>query len=245
MGKGLAVDASIELRPAPWRAVLGVCLAVTGVIVAASLLVPLATGGRVGGAYLSVDEELSLPAAWSVSLFAATSLTAALLTLLSARTERRTATGWGGVALLTALMALDEGTSIHERLARLADWIVPGHGFHFGWLVVGIPLGLLVLGAVAYLTASLPRVSRRLLLLGFLVFFSGAVGVETVSSTLLGQEVFTREDVPYRILTHLEELLEFVGTSLMLAGPVAALSWGRDEGALVLTLRGEGPASRS
>lgn len=218
-------------------------MAVNAVLSLLSFLVPLLTGGRLGGAYLSVDQELSLPTAWTVVMLGGAAGGSALLAWLARHRSRPVATAWAGVGALAALMALDEGTMLHDRAFRIADWILPGHGIYFGWLLLGVPVAVVVIGLLLWLAAFLPRLPRRLLVLGFGIFFAGAIGVESLTSALLSREVVSMGSLPYAGLAHVEEFLELTGVALILSSPLAAVAVGQTAGGLFLRERAHESAS--
>lgn len=195
----------MDLHPRCARRLLGVCVAVTLAVVAASAavyaLVDRSTHGRLFD-YFYVGTEMNLPTWWNVMLLAGAALAAAGAAALYAR-ER---VGWAAVAAATAFLSLDEGSRLHEN----AGLLVRGLGVPtFGWVVVGAviaPLGLLVL---ALLTRRLPRTTRRTLGLLAGLYVAAALGLETLGGYLLGQG----HSGAFFALAHVEEALEMVAAA--------------------------------
>ena len=88
--------------------------------------------------------------------------------------------------------------------------------------MLGVPVAV---GAVVFLVVmirGMPRLPRILLLTGLGVFFTGAVGVE-VTQVLTMDYIGGQYSWPHFALWHIQELLEKLGSSLLVAAAVAAV----------------------
>ena len=181
---------------------------------------------------LDVDAEASLPTTFSVLLWAG--LTAVLVVLAVLR--RLSGQSWGAhlaLAAVAGLLTLDEGSSLHEELARITGQFVDGGSVPtFEWLLPGVVV-VLAVGAVLLRLARevAPSLRRRLVVAG-VVFLAGAVGFEALSGFFytvtpvpdLPQDLRGPQTPVYRVLNGLEEGLEMAGALLALRAGLLALS---------------------
>lgn len=172
-------------------------------------------------ARLSVDSELSVPT-W-VSAFLA--LVAALLAVVIARaqTARRSQTAWYGLALVMALVSLDEVAALHELLLQglhiLVKFSEQQSLLSNAWLIL-LPF-IVVAGAVAMrlIKGHLPAATFGRFCTAAAIYLSGALVVEYLSAPadkshlayLLGVVIF-------------EEGLEYLGLWLLIRAGLLHIS---------------------
>lgn len=229
-----------------WSRPLAAALAVSLLITGLSFVLPVVLGlswddwQHRARSWFDVGNEGNLPTWWNTALLVASAALCAAVSAMHRFTGGRRWAAWASLALITGLLSLDEASGLHERLRHLADLVIPDHGFTFAWLVVGIPLALAVLVIAALLARRLVRPARRLFLGGLLVLLAGAVGLETTNDLLVraqGGEIPEGGTLLFHVVYHLEELLELVGASLMLAAPLAALRNGTLSGRFCVVTR--------
>lgn len=190
--------------------------------------------------FFEVNHEVNLAAWWSAGLLllGAVGFTVVGLVRRSLRADRR----WGLLAWLTpsallAAMSLDEFTQIHERAGHVWDALPftgenPLHAFQ--WLILGAPVAVLVIGLLALSAVRLPRRTRALTVSGITVFFLGAIILESLPLLFgIGRSTWT-----YHAVTHAEELVEMIGSSLLVVAPWAHLHLRRAPGSLLVTTDG-------
>ncbi len=224
-------------RAAPWKPVwLGLSTISVLVVLISTLMTPVILGtfpedrSSTLRNYFEVDNEGNLPAWWNSFML----LSAATLLFYAAAlwkwAGRKRWWRWSGLGLMFAAMSLDEATRLHERLARLYRILLGEAPLeHYTWLMLGVPVAV---GAVVFLLAmvyGMPRLPRNLLIAGLAVFFSGAVGVEALQ-VLTMDYIGGQYSWPHFALWHIEELLEKLGSSLLVAAAVAALHDGMTGG---------------
>lgn len=232
-----------DLRVLPWRGPLAAALSISLGIAALSYVMPIALGltwddwqHSVRG-WFDVGNEGNLPTWWNTTLLIAAATLSAAAAVLHRIIGDASWSAWAGLAAVVALLSLDEAAGLHERLRFLSDAVLPQHGFTYSWLVVGIPLGIAVLAAVVLLGRRIERTSRRLFVLGLAVLLAGAVGLETANDLLMqarGGALPEGGSLVFHTIYHLEELLELIGASLLLAAPLASLRVEAADGGLRL-----------
>lgn len=237
-----------EVGPSCWRPVLWTLWAVGLALIGLSALMPVVLGLEPGDrtnavrVFVDVTGERNLPAWWNSGLFLVAGALSLGVGLLRRRDGHRELLLWTGLAALLAAMSLDELTSIHERLPGVYRRLFGENPLeNYAWLMLGIPIAVAVLVFVAWAIRSLPRDTRRLFGAGFLVFFAGAIGMEVLTGALL--PTVGIGSLPYVVLYHVEETLEFLGASLMVVAPLAAgVLRSHPDGGLVLSWN---PGSRT
>lgn len=216
-------------RPSTWwGSTLWFLVAVSVLLVLLSAVVPLALGaGPVDRTspvrvFFDVSGERNLPTWWNSGLLLlAGAFSAGVGTLRrGSRVDGRFAgVAWWGLAVLLCLMSLDEYAGIHERLDGLWRLVVGETPLPaFGWLMLGVPVAV---GVVAFLWVCarvLPAPSTALYVLGIGVFFVGALGAEV----LVVAAGIPLDSWAYVASYHVEELLEFTGSALLVVAPLAA-----------------------
>lgn len=215
-----AIAAGSWVAPARSRSALAgvlVAISLTLVLVSWATLafeVPHFEVGSHGHRLMNVGVEANIPTWWSAMLLAVAGLS--LLVAAAAVFEDQRTAGMSAaiMGLLITAMSVDELSSIHEQLFYVAQRI--SHVFTFNWLVLGLPIGGAVLLIAAFTMKNLPPVQRRYIGIGLVVFFTGALGFEMISSMMAasGDHLGPVGTAVY----HGEEFLEMTGASLMAAG---------------------------
>lgn len=138
------------------------------------------------------------------------------------------ASPWLILGGLFMFFSIDEGQQIHELFVRPAQLLfhVDGGAFGVGWTIFGL-IFLAVACVVLWKPLRyIPSRTKKLLLLATIVFFGGAIGVETIASYVAtdhavamdiinGRPVYNVATyIPFIFLFTLEESLELIGASL-------------------------------
>ncbi|MGM7670023.1 hypothetical protein [Microbacterium sp. A93] len=211
-----------------WGPTLWSLVAVSVVLVLLSAAAPLVLGaGPVDRTspvrvFFDVSGERNLPTWWNSGLLMLAGVLSAAVGLLRRRARVDGRSGWlawCGLALLLALMSLDEYAGIHERLDGLWRLVVGQNPLPaFGWLMLGVPVALGVVVFLWLCARVLPAPSTTLYVLGIGVFFLGALGAEV----LVVAAGIPLDSWAYVASYHVEELLEFTGSALLVVAPLSA-----------------------
>tara|TARA_A100001391_G_scaffold181764_1_gene147896 strand:- start:78 stop:830 length:753 start_codon:yes stop_codon:yes gene_type:complete len=138
------------------------------------------------------------------------------IALLRQQPATKVAPQWYLLAAVSTILSIDEVARIHESVGGtgikmlLGDF---GGAFYWGWVIAGMAFTA-VIGAIClpFLWALPPNTRYRFMTAGF-VFLSGALGCEMIAASIHETE---GAGAPYRLVTMLEETLEFCGVGLFL-----------------------------
>lgn len=175
---------------------------------------------------VDVASERGLPTWFNATLW----LVLGALALAAAWLGRRRA-GWVAFGVIALAAGVDETISVHERLQAIGGPIAQalGLGVVYAWVIPGLLLAAAVAALLWPLVRVLPSATRRLIVLGGVVFLLGAVVLETISGQLVGHfGVITWQNM---LVTHVEELFEKLGLVLAIAGVGCLFSVRRSGGA--------------
>jgi hypothetical protein len=149
----------------------------------------------------NLDRENNIPTAFGSFILIIAALFAALIGQHARRQKEKYATHWLLMAALFSLFALDEAASMHETDTQ---------GFFFyAWVIPGIMIVLALALIFFRFFLQLPRMTQRGLLVAFLLYFGGAIGVEILEGRY--EEVAGEHTPGYAIFTLVEETLEMLG----------------------------------
>ncbi|HEX7028871.1 MAG TPA: hypothetical protein VF268_16645, partial [Gammaproteobacteria bacterium] len=158
------------------------------ILVLASLagqLAPHFTGRSEPVVFLSVDGEQNLPTFFSVLLILAASLLLAVVAVFKKAQRDAYVSYWMLLAIGFLCMAIDEATSLHEKLqgpvGRLLGEDRPAI-FHFAWLAPGIAFVLVTGLLFLKFLLHLPGKTRWLFLTAGGVYLGGAIVMELIGS---------------------------------------------------------------
>lgn len=190
--------------------------------------------------FFEVNHETNLAAWWSSGLLLLGAIGFAVVGLVrrSLRADRPLVLlAWLTPSALLAAMSLDEFTQIHERLGEVWEALpfTPENPLRaFQGLILGVPIAVAVIALLVLVALKLPRRTRALTVVGIVVFFVGAIGLEAVPLVFN----IARASWVYHAVTHMEELTEMIGSSLLIVAPWAHLHLRRAPGSLLVTTDG-------
>jgi len=204
--------------PASPTAILRVMLVVSLAICAVSAITQVAENlgwdypSRHAQRVLDVDEEQAIGAWWgSALLFLGAVLATSAAAASPSRTLRR---GWWALSVFVLLISLDETIALHEVVSqRLRARFDTSGVLHHAWVVPAtLILVVLAVLAVPFVRALTAR-TRRLLLMAGGLFVGGGLGFEVVGGPFKNR--YGEQGLPYMVPTHLEEMLEMAGASVL------------------------------
>jgi hypothetical protein len=177
----------------------------------------------------ATSDEANLPTWFNVVVLAHAASASLIVGFMTRRAPGWPALTWSALAVLLALLSLDDLASLHERLEDIGRRLGGGEGaLHFAWVIPGLVIGAAVVAAVVVVALRLPGRARRYLVAGIGVLIGTALGFELVTGYVLDRSGQGR---PFAVLVTLEELLEAVGAVLLLCAPLATIHVGRrDDG---------------
>lgn len=225
------------------EAAVAVCLVGFVLVGALSLamglgILPVARETRV---MFDVASEANVWTWLSVAVLTTAGYTHLLAAFIRWRERRPLVPVWVMTAATILAMSLDDLATFHERLEPVGEAMGGGDGlFHFSWVVPGMAISLAILMAFTIAVAKLDGYARNYLAGGIGLFFLGAIGLELAGGHVLDAHGY---GVTYVLLNHLEEGLEALGSTFLLAAGIADLPRPmRDAGRL--TARRKNPGSR-
>ena len=159
-----------------------------------------------------VDAEQNIPTLFSVLLlfFAALLLTA--ISVLKKKQMDPDASNWAALAFWLLFMAVDEASSIHEKLTTPVRGLL-GDGpfgiFYFAWVIPGVAVVCILTLYFLRFHLRLPAKTRTTFLVSSALFISGAIGFELVGGRYA--ELYGSENLTYSMIATAEESLEMAG----------------------------------
>jgi hypothetical protein len=161
--------------------------------------------------FFNLDREFNLPTFYgSLTLL----FCALLLRLIAYRKEINQepySKQWKILAVIFAILALDEFTAIHEILIipDLADKLgLPGF-LRPLWVIPATILVIIFISKYWRFTMKLPKTTRFYFILAAIVYIGGALGMEMIGGFYA--EIAHQQSLGYALITVAEEVMEMVG----------------------------------
>jgi len=172
-------------------------------------------------ALLNAAQERSLAGWWTSALLMACCL-AALAAFRLAGGSGSAGWPWLVLAVVFALLSLDEVVSLHERGARWTAAVVDSSSplARLGWTIPAVAILLASLAILIPAVRALPVRARTLVLIGLGTSIAGALGMEVV------HVVLSQAGSPYHwrlAAMAVEETAEMVGVVVVLLGVLTAV----------------------
>ncbi|WP_369134569.1 hypothetical protein [Modestobacter sp. I12A-02662] len=172
--------------------------------------------------FFGVSQEMGLWAFLSVGIFLAGAAGHALAAVLARSHDRRLSLAFAATSVVLLLFGFDDFAALHERLAGVGDQLGSSLSvqLRYAWVLPGLVLAAFCCWCFWNLMTRLSGPPRADLLLGLALFFSGALGMETLNGVL---DAPGTNGWPLQVGTHLEEVLENFGAILLLRAALRAL----------------------
>ena len=172
-----------------------------------------------------VEYESNIPTFFSTALLLYTALLLGVIAVLKRKARDDFRNRWALLSFVVLYLAVDEAAYIHELLYRPVGELFYGHTDETKfaiWVIPGIIFVITLLLMYVKFWRHLDSGTRRLFLTGFLVFFGGAIGMESISSIYLDVYYAQISDnllphlMIYDVLTTIEETMEMGGVIIMI-----------------------------
>jgi hypothetical protein len=162
-----------------------------------------------------LDTEYNIPSYISSLLLLACSAALFLIGIVKQQQQDQFRRYWQFLSLVFFCLAADEVLSLHEKSIEPLRRFLHTDGFlYFAWVIpASILVALLFLSYLSFLK-RLPSDVRAGILLAGGLYIAGGLGME-----LLGgwwDDVYDINNLPYALITTVEEVLELIGVSLFL-----------------------------
>lgn len=211
------VNNKISLSPVPVALALGVVAFVLMLASVAGQLAPYFTSRSEPVFFLSVDAEQNLPTFFSILLLLIATALLAIIALFKKVQGASYAVYWAILSVGFLLMAVDEATSIHEKLhepmSRLLGDDRPAV-FYFAWVVPAIVFVFVAGLFFLKFLLRLPAKTRFLFFLAGFLYVGGAIVLELIGSLF----AFTYGLRSWTLIVsyHVEECLEMAGVIIFI-----------------------------
>ncbi|MCG8583936.1 MAG: hypothetical protein MI757_04400 [Pirellulales bacterium] len=169
-----------------------------------------------------LDYESNVPTCYSsAALMFAAILTATIAWAMCA-TRAPYRVHWCVLALLRAMMSIDEVAMLHEYpIYPLRKTFNAGGFLYYTWVVPAIVFVTLLGFAYWQFLWHLPASTRRQFIIAACLYFGGAIGVEMLSG--VRADVYGEDNMGYALITTVEEVLEMLGVVVLIAALAAYL----------------------
>jgi hypothetical protein len=185
--------------------------------------------GAVGSALVDAkgvfwaNQELNVWSWYSTLVLAALAAAFAVTAVLR-RAGRRPYADSVVFACVATWLSIDEAAALHERLGTVARAL--GVKGTFEWVVLGLPVAIVGIAALAVVSRRTDPLLRRRLGVAALVFLGGSLGLEAVAGTLVETWGLSKTAPLFILEVTLEEATEVAGVLLALRAVLADLRVG-------------------
>jgi hypothetical protein len=186
----------------------------------------------------NLDTEQNIPTFFSTGLLIFSTIILFLIASIEKRQVTYQAPYWRILWLGFSLMSIDEFASLHELLVSPASKFLKFLGnknlgiFYFAWIIPAIILVVFLTVFFRDFLFSLPPKTKNTFLLSAIIYLSGCIGVEMIEgwySEKYGIELFKKYgsklyDIPYSLMTIVEESMEMVGIIIFIWGLITYMN---------------------
>lgn len=173
-----------------------------------------------------LDAEGNIPTFFSALLLLLAALLLASIAALKHAVQAPYRRHWAILAFLFLLMAVDEAAGLHEMLNGLGRWLMGRritHFFHYGWVMFGLVMVLVVALSFLKFFLHLPPSTQLQFFTAAAALVGGAIGVEIAegyyAASRGGENSFR-----FSLFVTLEEGLEMTGVIIFINALLAYLT---------------------
>ncbi len=172
-----------------------------------------------------LDRETSVPTIFNFALLVASCGLLFFVTRLAFLFENAQKYQWLILGVLFLWLSFDEAAQVHEKITPLMRRLIDTSGvFHFAWVIPA--MAFVAIFAIIYLSflKALPSRIARLMILGGVLYVSGAVGMEMFGGWATASGL--RPTWIYVWAVTIEEALEMIGVTVFCTAILTLLSEG-------------------
>jgi len=164
---------------------------------------------------LNLDRELNIPTLYAMGLLLISSILLAIIAYAKHVRGDRQVRHWVALSIIFLCLAIDEITSLHERMTDPLRSMLNTNGWlHYAWIIPGIVFVLVCLLVFAKFLKNLPSKTRQLILLAGVIFVSGAIGIEAIGGYYA--QVYGEQNMGYALIAGIEEFFEMLGVIIFI-----------------------------
>lgn len=158
----------------------------------------------------NLDRELNIPTLYAMGLLLGSSILLAIIAYAKKIRGDRLLRYWVALSILFLCLAIDEITSLHERMTEPLRSALNTSGLlHYAWVIPGTVFVVLCLLAFGKFLKNLPSTTRQLILIAGSIFVGGAIGVEAMGGYYT--YFYGNRNMTYAVIVGIEEFLEMFG----------------------------------
>ncbi|PPS45317.1 hypothetical protein B1A85_03390 [Chroococcidiopsis sp. TS-821] len=163
----------------------------------------------------NLDRELNIPTLYAMGLLLVSSILLAIIARAKHVRGDRQVRYWVALSIIFLGLAIDEITSLHERMTDPLRSAFNASGLlHYTWIVPGIIFVLLCFLAFAKFLKDLPSKTRQLILVAGTIFVSGAIGIEAIGGYYA--QIYGEQNMGYAVIAGIEEFFEMLGVIIFI-----------------------------
>lgn len=160
----------------------------------------------------SLDAEQNIPAWYSSSMLLICAVLFAAIAVAARGSMYRF--HWAGLSAIFLYLSVDELASVHEKLEVLPEKLLQTGGFPaYVWVVLSAPFVLVFALVYWRFLFNLPAQTRRLFYIAGVLYVGGALAIDRTGGFYA--TFFSDSGLAYSLFTHLEEVLEMMGTVVL------------------------------
>jgi hypothetical protein len=165
----------------------------------------------------NLDVEGNIPSWFSSILLFSSGLLLGFVASTQKRMGKPVA-AWWVLAAIFLFLSVDEFMAIHEALGTNFGEFIGASGLllEYSWVLLYGPIGVVLLALFIPFLRRLPRRSRNLMILGGIVYVSGAIGVELIGSRFWTVDQQGPQQWEYYVMAGIEETLEMLGLAIFI-----------------------------
>jgi len=185
----------------------------------------------------NLDKEANVPTYFSSFLLLFAGVLFGIIAIFKLKTDDMYAKHWSVLAILFTVASIDESAGIHELTILPLRHFLGTSGFlYYAWVIPGMLFVIFLSIAFWKFGLDIPKTTKRLLIIGVIVYFTGALGLELIGGYYT--ELYGRDNFFYSIITTIEESLELIGVVLIIKAllnyievnlPKVTLTFGSDD----------------